>query len=84
MCWAPLLATNVHQQKAYWCVMIYLGPFPFVPMWPMVDIVAKMVEDTKHGHKSSNDNLEEYMNASCHDQHLGNFAVLQILIVNDC
>jgi hypothetical protein len=83
MCEATLLATNVHQQKAYWCVMIYLSHFPLVSTWPVVDDMARMVHNTRLGDKSSNDNPREFMNASCHDQHLGDFLVLHILVIKD-
>jgi hypothetical protein len=42
----------------------------------MVDDRVRMVQDTKLGYKSSNDNPREYVNASCCNQHLGNFAIL--------
>ncbi len=69
MCWATLLATNVHWPFAYWCAMIYHCFFLPISMWTMVDDTGMMVQDTKLGHKSSNDNPREYMNASCHDWH---------------
>lgn len=43
--------------------------------------MARMVHNTRLSDKSSNDNPGEYMNASYHDQHLGDFPVLQILVV---